>query len=97
MDYQGIKDGDTIELENRNTVEIKVETLTGKTLTLSVELNDSVETLKSLIQIFEGIPPDQARLIYAGMQLEEHRQLSKYKIQSESTIHLILRLRGGKI
>ena len=97
MDYQGIKDGDTIELENRNTVEIKVKTLTGKTLTLSVELNDSVETLKSLIQIFEGIPPDQARLIYAGMQLEEHRQLSKYKIQSESTIHLILRLRGGKI
>ena len=97
LNYEGIKDGDTIELENRNTVEINVKTLTGKTLTLSVELNDSVETLKSLIQIFEGIPPDQARLIYAGMQLEEHRQLSKYKIQSESTIHLILRLRGGKI
>lgn len=77
-------------------MQVFCKTLTGKTITLEhCRAGMTVDELKEAIQEKEHIPPDQQRLIYAGLQLEDGRTLAEYRIEDLSTVHLVMRLRGG--
>jgi len=90
-----IKNGDIIELIDRKTFPIHIKTLTGKTIDINVAPFDNIEYIKSLYQDKEGVPPDQQRLIYNGVMLKDNKTIFDYKIEKESTLHLVLKLRGG--
>lgn len=74
---------------------MNVRTLTGKTITLELEPDETVESLKSKIRDKEGIPPEQQRLIFGARQLDPLKAVSDYDIDEGSTLSLVLRLRGG--
>ena len=72
-----------------------VKSLTGRTITVEGHSTDTVAQLKQQVHEKEGIPPAEQRLIFAGKQLVDHKPLSDYGLSAGSTMHLVLRLRGG--
>ena len=92
-----IQNNSTLHLVLRMSsgMQIFVKTLTGKTITLEADPADSIGNVKQKIQVIEGIPLDQQRLIFAGKQVEEGHTLRTYRIQNKSTLYLVLRMSSG--
>jgi hypothetical protein len=76
----------------RNCVFVK--SLTGRTTTVDVDFNETIDQLKTKIQAIEGIPPNQQKLIFAGKTVKGDSTLAECNIQCESTLY-ILRVRSG--
>lgn len=84
----------TIDVASTDRFPIYIKTLTGKTITIWGDRSCTIARVKTAIEEQEGVPPSQQRLIFAGRQLEDARTLSDYSINTHSTLHLVLRLRG---
>lgn len=77
-------------------MQIFIKTLTGRTVSIIVEEDDTILNVKMKLKEKDDIPIDEQRLIFGGHQLEDKRTLKYYDIQRNSTIHLVLRLPGGE-
>jgi len=101
LEEYDIQDNSTIHLDNMlrggKMLQIHVKTLQGKTMTLDISEDDTIDAIKQKITDKEGIPVDQQRLIFNGKQLEQGRTASDYGLEDGSNIHLVLRLRGGNL
>ena len=77
-------------------MQIFVMTLTGRNITIIVEPTDTIKNVKVKVKDKDGVPTNEQRLIYAGHELKDNQTLEDYSIQSEATLHLVLRLPGGR-
>ena len=75
--------------------QIFVRSVDGRTLTLDVDLSDTVDTVKRQLESRAGVPVQMQRLVHAGRDLRDEPTLLDCGIERQSTLHLVPRLRGG--
>ena len=99
LSYYGIQSGDSLILVSGegDGIKIFVRTLTGKTIPLTVRTNYTIEYVKNVIEMKEGIPPDSQGLIYSGRLMEDAKTLSDYSVYKGVTVIGILSGEGRSL
>jgi hypothetical protein len=87
--------GALLNLRGGASLQLNVKTMSGRTITVEVEPDEAIESLKSKIAAQEGVPAEQQRLVFGSKQLDGRRSVADYGLGDQSTISLVLRLRGG--
>ena len=80
------------ELSSKHII-IKLNT--GEALIFDLRPNELIEQLKERIITKANLKYSQIRLILGGKELEDSRTQSFYRIQPNSIVHMIPRVRGG--
>ena len=75
--------------------QILVQPVDGPTLTLDVQLSDTVEAVKGMIQQCQGVPPNRQTLLLGSLPLETTRTLQSCGVRAGEVLRLSTRLRGG--
>ena len=70
---------------------IRLQTLTGKTITLDVAPQDTVHDVKKEVFLKEGIMVERQSLFYAGEKLNDRKTLKDYNIWRDSVLNLRLK------
>lgn len=81
--------------QGQGQLQIFVKSISGKTRTLTVSRTDTIAQIKAQIRDKEGIAPEEQRLIFAGKNLEDTKTVADYNLTADTTLHLVLRVRGG--
>jgi len=76
-------------------INVHIKTATGKSIYIKINPIDTILQLKKQIYLQEDVSLESQRIIFGGKQLDDHHTLCHYNITNETTLHIILRLRGG--
>lgn len=69
-------------------IQITVKIMNGNRIDLTVQPDDTISKVKTLIQEKEGILPDQQRLTFNNQELDENKTLAEYNIKNKSMLEL---------
>ena len=85
----------SVKLEHFPRFQVFVKTLVGRTVTVEVGRNDTIEEVKSVICGREGVPPEHQQLFLCGKELQNERTVGYYGVEKDTTLCLSLGLKGG--
>ena len=73
----------------RGGMNLYVKTLSGKSIAIEVEQDETIEDIKNKIKQKEGISVEQQRIVFGGRQLDNQKSLLDYDINEDATLHLV--------
>lgn len=74
-------------------MKIYVETQNAETLTLNVEPEDTVRTVKEKIKLVKKIPVEELTLRYNGKDLKDGETLEKCGVYRDATLQVLIEVR----